>query len=205
MYGMLSKSAAVSPLFGSEHDPSSVTQALQQIQVAPLLQDAGHVVPHDARLRVRHDDRAAEPLDERRQILRRPGIGRRDLLRIARGARRSRERHLGVRHELLVVLERVVVVGPAGAGRSRPARDDARSTASIGKSAARACRRRFGSDLAGSPCGMSVPVQDVRARRHQMAEPRGPRAVVGDSAEAGIIVGAALRRRRPRSSRRLRG
>ncbi len=50
--------------------------------MAALLEDPRHVMPHDARLRVRDHDRAAELLDERCEILRRPRIRWREFLRI---------------------------------------------------------------------------------------------------------------------------
>ena len=139
-------------------------EALQQTEMAALLQDAGHVVSHDARLRVRDDDRAAEPLDERRQVLRRPGVGGRDLLRIAGIADRAGQRHLRVRHQLLVVLERVGLpaIRPAPARWRRRATRSSRPRESSGNSGATcwyASGCGFGS--AGSPCGISLPVRIV--------------------------------------------
>ncbi len=160
--------------------------------MAALLQDAGHVVSHDPRLRVRDDDRAAETLDQRRQVLRRPGVGGRDLFRVAGVADRARQRHLGVRHQLLVVLEREgfrrsARRGPDGAGarddrgiqrvdreQRRDVRVGVRMRVRIGRIAVR-------DQLAG---------QDGGVRRDEVPEPVGPRAVVGDPAEGGDHVGA---------------
>ena len=160
-------------------------QSLHQIQVAALFQDPDHVMAHDARLRVGHDDRAAEPLDERGQVVRRPGIGGRDIRRLARGAGRSGERDLGVRHQLLVVLERVVAARP---GRRRSDGSGPRHDAGV-----HAIEReqrfhvlvgvRVGVRIVGVAVANQRAGQDRRVRRHEMAEPVGPGAVVGDSPE----------------------
>ena len=161
---MLSKSAAVKPAVRQRARALERHEPLEQAEMAALLQDAGHVVSHDPRLRVRDDDRAAETLDQRRQILRRPGVGGRDLLRIAGIADRARQRHFGVRHQLLVVLERV---GLRRTARRRPdgagTRHD-RRIQRVDREQRRDVLRTesgcgFGS--AGSPCGISLPVRIV--------------------------------------------
>ena len=105
---------------------------------------------------------------------------------IAGRAGRARQRDLGVRHQLLVVLERVVRSPIRGAGPIAPVRLTSSDRPSrSGRAARRACRRRaWGSDRRRAPCGISVPVSTVELAGHQMAEPRRPRTVVGDPAEA---------------------
>ena len=149
------------------------------------------MVAHDARLRMRGDDGAAEPLDQIREIFRRPRVGGGDLFRIAGRACRSWQRDLGVRHELLVVLERVVVARSGRRVRDRTlARDDAgvrgeRIRREVILAVARVGRRIARIAVTNQRAG-----EDVGAGRRDVAEPRGPRAVVGDSAERGELCRA---------------
>src|SRR5437867_12124711 len=69
------------------------------------------MVPHDAGLGVCCHNRASEFFDQQRQILWRPGVGRRQFLRITTRTNRTGQCDFRVRDQLLVVLESVVIVG----------------------------------------------------------------------------------------------
>ena len=93
------------------------------------------------------------------EILRRPGVGRSDLFRIAGVANRSRQRDLSVRNQLFVVLERIIIVGPAGACPIAPLR-----AAMLGSWAERIrgysrchARRRPSADLRDRHAGSACP------------------------------------------------
>ena len=167
-------------------------QSLEQAEMAALLQDASHVMTHDARLRVGDNDGAAEPLDQRRQVLRRPGVGGRDLFRVAGVADRTRQRHLGVWHQLLVVLERECFRRsgwrrPEGAG-TRHDRGIQRVDREQRRNVRVGVRMRV--RVGGVAVRDQLAGQDCRIRRHEVPEPVGPRAVVRDPAEAGDEVRA---------------
>ena len=95
-------------------------------------------------LRVRDDDGAAQPFDQRGQVLRRPGVGRRELFR-DRTSRRSSRAASPRRSAPAACSTRA----PAGVERERAA-------PRVVDSAMRGVRIR---DPAESPCGISRPVR----------------------------------------------
>ena len=115
--------------------------------------------------------------------------------RSARGARRARQRHFGVRHELLVVLERIRRARPLGAGPMRAGPRRHRLIDGIDREQRRDVLVRVGIRLRIG----RVAVRNERAGQHgrsgghEMAEPCGPRAVVGDSPEVRDQLRGALR------------
>src|SRR5262245_47388768 len=101
--------------------------------MASLFQNAQHVVTHNARLRMRGHNRAAEFLDEQCKVPGSPGVGGRKFLRLARRTGGTGQGDLGVRDKLFVVLEGVIVVRPCRSLRNRTVtRNDARIDRSEG-------------------------------------------------------------------------
>src|SRR5262252_3839468 len=89
--------------------------AFKQVQLAPLLQHAHEVQRGRRGLRVGRDDAAADALKQVGQRDWKPRVVWRDLARRARLADRAGQRHLSIRHQLLVVLKaKVLVVGGIG-------------------------------------------------------------------------------------------
>jgi hypothetical protein len=154
--------------------------------MTPFLQDAGHVMTHDPRLRVGDDNGSTQPFDQPREILRRPGISGRERHWIACAARRARERDLSVGDQLLVVLQRIVASGSFGCTSEGSCSGDHVLVRGFDRE-----QRRDVPECIGVGVGIRVvAVRNQRARedrrvcRDKVTEPRRPGAIVRDPAKA---------------------
>src|SRR5262249_48142277 len=133
-----------------------------------------------------------------------PRIVWRNLARRARLADRARQRHLTIRHELLEVLKaKVLVVGGIGRRSYGPLARDKLWISRVrdrrgggfwrGIAVRRGWLRIFSwIGIAGIAVADHLAGRDGRAV-YDMAEPRGPRPVVGDTSEGGNHVPIAGR------------
>src|SRR5438094_9908212 len=140
------------------------------------------MVPHDAVVGVSCSNRASEVVDQQRQILWRPAVGRRQFLKITTRTNRTGQCDFRVRDQLLVVLESVVIVGTRrrfidgrsacnDAGIYRGDRICGKVVIAMSFGRLWVARIAVTDELAG---------QNRRPGRFEMAEPIRPCNVVGD-------------------------